>query len=357
MRVKDTRQRLHVRPLVAALAVWGVAAVAVALLSARGQSTAQQPAQQPTFGQVAAPAPAPVVPGTYQKDAVRTCLRQCHNIEPIIFILETPHAVKADSRTPFADHQCETCHGPSPEHIETASTPVQVVFKGPKKSPAAVINAKCMTCHELGLRVHWTGSQHEARGLACTDCHNIHAKEQKVLSKATQAEVCFTCHKEQRSETRRISAHPLATTSLASAPKMACSDCHNPHGSTGPTLLIKNSVNETCYMCHPDKRGPFLWEHSPVVDSCVNCHTPHGSTNASLLKTRAPWLCQECHSGDHANQVNSGANLAGGNVTTVNGMQTLGPATPRIQVSARACLNCHVLIHGSNSPAGAKFQR
>ena len=116
-------------------------------------------------------------------------------------------------------------------------------------------------------------------------------------------------------------------------------------------------MNETCYTCHAEKRGPFLWEHAPVVDNCTNCHTPHGSANASLLKARAPWLCQECHTGDHGAQVNSGANLASGGVTTVNGAQQAAAAAPRAQLAARACLNCHVLIHGSNHPAGSKFQR
>jgi DmsE family decaheme c-type cytochrome len=304
-----------------------------------------------------APAGGQAAPAAYQQDAVGTCLRQCHNTEPATLILQTPHGVKADSRTPFAQHQCETCHGASPEHIDVSSNPVAVVYKGPKTSPVAERNAKCLSCHELGLRTHWTGSQHESKGVACNDCHNIHTTEQKVLSKATQADVCFTCHKEQRAQTHRISTHPLTVTSLAGAAKMACSDCHNPHGSTGPAMLVKNSVNETCYTCHAEKRGPFLWDHAPVRDNCTICHTPHGSSNAPLLKTRAPWLCQECHSGDHGNQVNSGANLAGGNVTTTNGLQQPGAATPRIQASARACLNCHVLIHGSNHPAGAKFQR
>jgi DmsE family decaheme c-type cytochrome len=304
-----------------------------------------------------APAGGQAAPAAYQQDAVGTCLRQCHNTEPATLILQTPHGVKADSRTPFAQHQCETCHGASPEHIDVSSNPVAVVYKGPKTSPVAERNAKCLSCHELGLRTHWTGSQHESKGVACNDCHNIHTTEQKVLSKATQADVCFTCHKEQRAQTHRISTHPLTVTSLAGAAKMACSDCHNPHGSTGPAMLVKNSVNETCYTCHAEKRGPFLWDHAPVRDNCTICHTPHGSSNAPLLKTRAPWLCQECHSGDHGNQVNSGANLAGGNVTTINGLQQPGAATPRIQASARACLNCHVLIHGSNHPAGAKFQR
>jgi DmsE family decaheme c-type cytochrome len=317
---------------------WRITAAGVGAQAARATGAAQAPA-------------------AYSQNGVATCLRQCHDEEPVTLILQTPHAVKADSRTPFAQHQCETCHGASPDHIDTATTPVAVVFKGPKASPVGKRNEVCLSCHQTGLRLHWTGSQHESRGVACTDCHNIHAKEQKVLNKATQADVCFTCHKAQRAQTRRISAHPLATTSLASAAKMACSDCHNPHGSIGPKLLIKSSVNETCYTCHPERRGPFLWEHAPVSDDCTNCHTPHGSSIPSLLKSRVPWLCQECHSGDHANQVNSSANLAGGSVTTTNGLQQPAAATPRAQASARACLNCHVLIHGSNHPAGAKFQR
>jgi DmsE family decaheme c-type cytochrome len=295
-------------------------------------------------------------PPAYAARGERTCL-SCHNSPPANLILQTPHAVKADARTPFAQHQCESCHGPSPDHVAVSSNLVAVVYKGPKTSPAAQRNRMCLSCHEQGLRTHWTGSQHESRGVACNDCHNIHATGQKVLNKATQAAVCFACHKEQRAQTRRISTHPLAVTSLASTAKMACSDCHNPHGSAGPTMLVKTSVNETCYTCHPEKRGPFLWDHAPVVDSCTNCHTPHGSSNAPLLKTRPPYLCQECHSGDHGAQVNSGANLANGNVTTVNGTQQPGAAAPRAQLGARACLNCHVLIHGSNHPAGAKFQR
>jgi DmsE family decaheme c-type cytochrome len=322
----------------------GVMALAAAALSAR---QAPPPQAAPPAGQL-----------VYTQNAVQSCLRECHDRAPVNLILQTPHAVKADARTPFAQHQCETCHGASPAHIETSSNPVAIVFKGPKASPVADRNAKCLSCHEAGLRAHWSGSQHEARGVACTDCHTIHAREQKVLSKATQADVCFNCHKAQRAQTRRISTHPLAVTSLANRPFMACSDCHNPHGSTGPKMLVKNSVNETCFTCHAEKRGPFLWEHAPVADECTNCHTPHGSTTAPLLKARVPWLCQDCHSGDHGNQINSAANLVAGGVTTVNGAQAgTSGASPRAQLSARACLNCHVMVHGSNSPAGSKFQR
>ena len=271
---------------------------------------------------------------------------------PVLAIAQTRHGVKADSRTPT----CTSCHGESDRH---ANKPADVterpkpdfMFKGVAKSDAHALSGQCLNCHESSKRQHWSGSQHETRDVTCANCHTIHAANDRVLNKVTQPEVCFTCHKDQRAAIHKISTHPIL------AGKMGCSDCHNPHGSTGPTLLVKNNVNETCYTCHAEKRGPFLWEHSPVVDNCANCHTPHGSVNSSLLKTRPPWLCQECHSGDHGAAINSGANLVPGNATTVNNLQPFGSQSPRAQTNARACLNCHILIHGSNHPAGAKYQR
>jgi DmsE family decaheme c-type cytochrome len=277
---------------------------------------------------------------------------KCHDEswpKPILSIYQTRHGVKADGRTPG----CQSCHGASDSHLKNPGSSPDVVFSANSKnaSSAQDRNAVCLTCHEAGKRTHWDGSKHQSENLACTNCHAVHTPNDKVLSKATQPEVCFACHKTERAQTHRISTHPLA------AGKMGCSSCHNPHGSTGPKLLVKDSVNDTCYTCHAEKRGPFLFEHSPVVDDCTNCHTPHGSTTAPLLKARSPYLCQECHSGDHGNQVNSAANLQSGNVTTVNGINPPANAAARAQLGARACLNCHVQIHGSNSPAGAKFQR
>jgi DmsE family decaheme c-type cytochrome len=209
----------------------------------------------------------------------------------------------------------------------------------------------CVACHQSGLRAHWSGSEHERRDITCTACHQVHTRNDRVLGKQTQMEVCFNCHKAQRAQIHRISSHPLLVG------KMSCSDCHNPHGSVGPKLLAKKSVNETCYTCHAERRGPYLWEHSPVSDDCTSCHTPHGSNNAPLLVKRTPWLCQDCHTQDHARDVNSGANLPTGNLTTINGLQPLANQSPRVQMNGRNCLACHAMVHGSNHPAGAKFSR
>ena len=291
-----------------------------------------------------------------KRDAVCT---KCHDeseTKPVLSIYLTRHGVRADARTPT----CQQCHGESEKHVrgdasQKGRARPDVVFGKDgvyEADEAPVQAAACLNCHKNGARSHWSGSQHESHDIACAQCHRVHMRSDPVLVKTTQAEVCFACHKEQRAQTHRYSTHPL------DAGKMSCSDCHNPHGTTGPTLLVKNSVNDTCYTCHAEKRGPFLWEHGPVVDDCTNCHTPHGSNNAPLLKTRAPYLCQECHVADHGRTLYSGQNLPGGAAATVAGTQTNALLqSPNAQANGRACLQCHSQVHGSNHPGGAKFLR
>ncbi len=177
-------------------------------------------------------------------------------------------------------------------------TPPDVVFK---KGPFAVSDDKvragqCLTCHKGTARTHWDGSQHQNNQVACNDCHQVHAPADRVLARKTQTQVCFACHKEQRADSLKISTHPIQEG------KVVCSDCHNPHGSAGPSLVKKNTITETCYTCHADKRGPFLFEHQPVVENCANCHTPHGSNLSPMLISRSPFLCQSCHDGPHASE-------------------------------------------------------
>lgn len=276
---------------------------------------------------------------------------------------QTRHGVNADSRTP----SCTSCHGESTDHMKGGSgskdrPKPDVLFSGKGKSEASAQNASCLTCHDSGNRTLWSGSKHQSEDLSCSNCHTVHAPRDKTLTKATQPETCFACHKTIRAETHRISTHPLA------AGKIGCSDCHNPHGSVGPKLLVGNSVNETCWTCHAEKRGPFLFDHPSASDDCMNCHTPHGSTNAPLLRARSPYLCQECHSGTtpHPGNVYSANMLPGGaianaNVATTNVNPVTGaPVTrnnPAAQLPFRACANCHSAVHGSNHPAGQYLLR
>lgn len=284
-----------------------------------------------------------------QKDEVCT---KCHDESenaPVLSIYQTKHGVKGDARTP----SCQSCHGNSENHLKGANAtskerpaPDVVFKKGTYAASGDDVRAgQCLTCHRDTKRHNWDGGAHQVNGVACNSCHQVHRPQDKVISKKTQPEVCYTCHKEQRADARKISHHPI------NEGKVVCSDCHNPHGSTGQKLLKKNTVNETCQSCHAEKRGPMLFEHQPVTEACTHCHTPHGSNINALLKSRPPFLCRECHDGTHGSASPAGRNMAGiqGGLT-----KSTGPSATEL---GRACTNCHVQVHGSNSPAGGFLQR
>jgi DmsE family decaheme c-type cytochrome len=261
------------------------------------------------------------------------CLK-CHSAGPQVAALaKTRHGVAADEHTPL----CTDCHGPSQDHMSSMASSKPDRLFGPRSTtPAAERNAACLRCHQGGKRIHWTGGAHESRDVACTSCHQVHAEHDKVRDRATQSEVCFTCHKEQRAMVMRTSHHPIQEG------KVVCADCHNPHGSISPKQLVRDNVNETCYQCHMEKRGPFVRTHQPVQEDCSICHNPHGSINANLLKARTPWLCQECHEP-------TSHRGAPGSLTTLTGSHA--------NTLARGCLNCHANIHGTNNPSNLATER
>jgi DmsE family decaheme c-type cytochrome len=113
-----------------------------------------------------------------------------------------------------------------------------------------------------------------------------------------------------------------------------------------PNQLVKPTLNETCYQCHAEKRGPFLWEHPPAREDCANCHEPHGSNHPSLLVNRMPLLCQQCHmSAFHPSTAYTGVNASAG-VSRLD-----------IHAASKSCLNCHSEVHGSNHPSGPRLMR
>ncbi|WP_301101699.1 DmsE family decaheme c-type cytochrome [Propionivibrio sp.] len=248
----------------------------------------------------------------------------------VLSIGKTKHGTKADGRTPT----CTDCHGESEKHLAYRGNDSPPLtdrdFRKKTKTSAAERNGACLDCHQGGNRIGWQSSAHSTQDLACTSCHQVHARNDKVMGKATQTETCFTCHKEQRVQINKPSHHPVIEG------KMTCSSCHNVHGDN-PKQLVKNSTNETCYTCHMEKRGPFVHNHQPVSEDCSICHQPHGTNVDNLLKARSPLLCQECHS--HDSHPGQAATLPNG---TTNGTGFLGTV-------GRGCMSCHTNIHGGNS--------
>lgn len=285
------------------------------------------------------PAPAgPQAPPAAEYVGDETCL-VCHEDQARGYA-DRMHGRRDHPRAPGALQGCETCHGPGSAHADDPEVPGLV--RAFLREPAEVSSAACATCHTRGTHALWEGSTHEARNVACVDCHRVHTfrSEHALLRTAREMDTCATCHRDKVAKIDRSGHMPLREG------KMDCSTCHNVHGSTNVRLLSRgDSIAEACTSCHADKRGPFLWEHAPSRDGCTTCHDPHGSPNDRMLVTRTPILCQRCHiARQHPSTIYDGALIGSG-------------ASPSVRIYARSCITCHSNIHGSNHPSGQRFIR
>lgn len=271
---------------------------------------------------------------------------------------QTPHG------SPEIGNGCEGCHGAGAGHVRqmaTATSPAAIevgrslIFSF-DQSPSE--NAgRCIGCHEGNQDTqHFDHSEHQLNGVACQDCHSPHLtaagsadsgepglepliqrdfirnaplrrEEDRWLNERLlregQPDLCFGCHATIEGQFALPTHHPVPEGLVA------CTDCHNPHGSRN-LLMLRSANSETCVGCHVEKRGPFVFEHAPVkVEGCTSCHTPHGSVNRMLLLRREErFLCLQCHVDPFAPNVPHGR----------LGFQTSGD-----------CIRCHVAVHGSNS--------
>ena len=257
---------------------------------------------------------------------------------------------------------CEICHGPMSKHLEETGInkksqetlgkdfKAKYVVSFKKISPKAK-NAICLQCHKKSTLLGWKGSAHEMMDVSCDSCHYVSQRKskgklpmnqgsnkvkKKLLINEDPKKSCFQCHREKRAKLLRTSHMPMREG------KMDCGSCHNAHGGFGPSLLKQSTTNETCNICHQEKRGPLIWEHAPVREDCSICHDSHGSNFRPLLKQKLPFLCQQCH-------------MDVFHVSDLFDRRALNSRDSHI--AGKSCLNCHSLIHGSNHPSGSRFQR
>ena len=288
-----------------------------ASVAAGGRAQEQAPSGEPAAGYV----------GT------DTCVA-CHDgVETRLS--PTAHGRAADPRSPAAGRGCESCHGPGRSHAETGDASRIQAFGSAAPREA---DERCVACHNRGAHAQWAGSMHDRRNVSCVTCHSVHNPQSDTaqLTRPTEAATCGACHPSQVAKVQRVAHMPVREG------RMACSSCHNPHGSTNVRLLkVGNWVNESCVSCHTDRRGPFLWEHAAGRESCVSCHDPHGSSHDRMLVAKLPMLCQRCHIGTR-------------HPSTIYDNRVTGSSN---RLYGRSCVNCHQNIHGSNHPSGQSFLR
>ena len=199
----------------------------------------------------------------------------------------------------------------------------------------------CIVCHErqhkeFMLATHSRISIKDTpEGVAqgCEMCHgpgSIHADagggKGNILNPKNDPETCFKCHTDKKAEFRLPHHHPVIEG------KMSCVDCHEPHGPDARpwTTTSMQDVNDVCFKCHKDQRGPFVWEHEATREGCTTCHKVHGSIHEKMLVARDSNLCLKCH-------------------TQMN-FPTIGQSGHSGRLPSGSCFSggCHTAVHGSN---------
>jgi len=208
------------------------------------------------------------------------------------------------------------------------------------KGAAYVGSDTCSACHEKEVhefmqsphaRVSIPKEGLEAQG--CEICHgpaSLHVEASggrgNILNPKSDAATCFACHMDKKAEFNLPHHHPVLEG------KMNCTSCHKPHAAEvrpwSATSL--ENINQACFDCHKEQRGPFVWEHEAVREGCVTCHAVHGSLHAKMLVARDNNICFRCH---------TQANFP------VIGLQNHGTRVPQ-----GTCFSagCHTAVHGSN---------
>jgi len=290
-----------------------------------------------------------MIVGNLNADYVGTqnCLAACHVHDKLklFFDASTMGAqLKKESGMPLVD--CESCHGPGSLAIKGLTS--ELVERNAKLGiktacdhktlidlknlPATAQSLICLKCHTANatFNLHnWNAGVHAVNEVSCFACHDIHASPDLKVTPLASGKLCFSCHKSAQAQFSLPSHHPLKEG------RVFCVDCHNPHGGFAEQGLLRDSVKETCVQCHPDKRGPFLYEHADVGEECLNCHSPHGSVNSRLLSAREPFLCLQCHEGHRVDASAGGPSIS----------------AERARAFYTRCTDCHSRIHGSDLPS------
>ena len=187
--------------------------------------------------------------------------------------------------------------------------------------------------HSTHARIAVPGETGTAQG--CETCHgpgSLHVAAGGgrgvggIINPRKDPSTCFGCHLDKKAEFRLSYHHPVLEG------KMSCADCHTPHeAEVRPwSATTLKDINEACFRCHKEQRGPFVWEHEALREGCTTRHKVHGSIHEKMLIARDANLCLRCH--------------------TQTNFPTIGKSSHAGRLPLGTCFSagCHTAVHGSN---------
>lgn len=157
---------------------------------------------------------------------VHGCLT-CHAGENMEVIEETTHGNAEDPHSPYAQHGCESCHGPGSLHASRArggaGFPPLTAF-GRGGNPVTEQLAACLECHGTAMGdvdgMKWSGSLHDTGRISCATCHRVHTTENAMADQSRQRANCARCHEKEIANHDRLGGK---------LDRLACYDCHDVH--------------------------------------------------------------------------------------------------------------------------------
>jgi len=219
------------------------------------------------------------------------------------------------------------------EGSAAADAPAQAEYVGTETCAACHATQYKEFMQSTHARISVPGDTHHAQG--CEMCHgpgSLHVAAGGgrgvggIINPRKDPSTCFACHLDKKAEFQLPYHHPVMEG------KMSCADCHNPHApDVRPwSATTLKDVNEACFRCHKEQRGPFVWEHEALREGCVTCHKVHGSIHEKMLLVRDNNLCLRCH--------------------TQANFPTIGKSSHAGRLPQGTCFSagCHTAIHGSN---------
>ncbi len=166
----------------------------------------------------------------------------------------------------------------------------------------------CFDCHVNKIRLMNKKFLHGPFKFGdCTVCHDPHGDAYKFQLWADgRAELCVECHSDKKKSLKKsldFVTHGIIEGS-------GCIACHDPHAEANPFQLYK-PINELCVSCHTRLQGidrghpvgnhPLKGVKDPLRKgrelACSSCHNPHGSKYRYILigDPLGGRVCGKCH--------------------------------------------------------------
>jgi len=210
----------------------------------------------------------------YSDGGAKVC-GDCHGDAKVQSIMKTAHGKAEDPKTPAAQKECQSCHGPSAMHTQFPMQVENLHFGKVSRAKPEEQNQACLACHADGARQNWKVSAHGFEKVLCSTCHSIHDPARIVPTEATVSEGCSAagCHDGLRASAAPVHFTHAVDRQIGENGQMTCAGCHNPHGPLSsdrcvdchaqtPDVLARQSEKARRYHAVAAERGT----------ECIRCH-------------------------------------------------------------------------------------